>query len=330
MQPTKLIVIDEEPTDPDHGHPPSERPVDSLLEYGLIALDKPRGPTSHEVVAWVRKLVGVERAGHSGTLDPPVSGLLPIGLGNATKALGLLLEFPKEYWGVMRLHSSVPRGQLDSVIKQFTGEIYQRPPQRSSVKRDTRTRTIHELEIAEAHGNLYLVRCLCESGTYVRKLFYDIGEVLSVGATMVELRRTKVGPLKEQDGFISLHELSDGVFRFRNGEEAELRKCVQPIESMLDPFKRVVARDSAIDAICHGARLAVPGILSASEDLVRGDRVVVMSAKGELVALGKALMTATEIEAASRGLAVSIERVVMAQGTYPRMWKHQPHADEAA
>jgi len=323
MQSPKLLVIDEEPTDPDHGHAPSERPVDALLEYGLIALDKPRGPTSHEVVAWVRKLLGVERAGHSGTLDPPVSGLLPIGLGNATKALGLLLDHPKEYWGVMRLHSSVPRRQLDSVVEQFTGEIYQRPPQRSSVRRDTRTRTIHELEITESHGNLYLVRCLCESGTYVRKLFYDMGEVLGVGATMTELRRTKVGPLEEKDGFVTLHELSDAMFKLRSGEEAGLRRCVRPIESVLGPNKKVVVRDSAIEAICHGARLAVPGVLSASEDLAKGDKVVVLSAKGELVSLGTALMSAKEIEASGKGLAVSTERVVMAQGTYPMMWKHQ-------
>lgn len=298
------------------------------MGYGLIALDKPRGPTSHEVVAWVRKLLGVERAGHSGTLDPPVSGLLPIGLGNATKALGLLLEFPKEYWGIMRLHSAVPRRQLDSIVAEFTGEIFQRPPQRSSVKRDTRTRTIHELEIAEAQGNLYLVRCLCESGTYVRKLFYDMGEVLGVGATMTELRRTKVGPLEEKNGFVTLHELSDALYRLRGGEETALRKCVLPIESILGLNKKVVVRDSAIDALCHGARLAVPGVLSASEDLSKDERVVVMSSKGELVAIGTSLMAAREIEAASRGLAVSIERVVMAQGTYPKMWKHQPRTDE--
>jgi H/ACA ribonucleoprotein complex subunit 4 len=329
LQSSKLLVIDEEPTDPDFGHPPLERPVESLLEYGLVALDKPRGPTSHEVVAWVRKLLGVERAGHSGTLDPPVSGLLPIGLGNSTKALGLLLEFPKEYWGVMRLHSSVPRQQLDSVVKEFTGEIYQRPPQRSSVRRDTRTRSIYQLEIAEAQGNLFLVRCLCESGTYVRKLFYDMGEVLGVGATMIELRRTRVGPLEEKNGFVTLHELSDAVFRLRSGDEGQLRRCVRPIESILDPIKKVVARDSAVDAICHGARLAVPGVLSLSSDLARDDRVCVMTAKGELVALGKALMSAREIETAGKGLAVSTERVVMAQGTYPKMWKHQAPATEA-
>jgi len=292
------------------------------LKYGLVALDKPRGPSSHEVVAWVRRILGVERAGHSGTLDPPVSGLLPIGLGNSTKALSLLLLLPKEYWAVMRIHSSVPRPLVERVIGEFTGEIYQRPPQRSSVKRDVRTRSVYELELAEAEGNLFLMRCLCQSGTYVRKLIYDIGEVLGVGATMVELRRTKVGPIKEEDGFVTLHELSDAVYRMKaESDETGFRACVMPVERILGPFKKVMVRDSAVDAVCHGAKLAVPGILAVSAELSHGDITVVTSAKGELVALGKALMSSSEIESSKRGLAVSVQRVIMDSGTYPKMWK---------
>jgi H/ACA ribonucleoprotein complex subunit 4 len=323
LNPPKLKVIDEEPSDSRYGHIPSERPIPELLKYGIIPLDKPRGPSSHEVVSWVRKLLNVEKAGHSGTLDPPVSGLLPIGLGEATKALGLLLLHPKEYWAIMRLHSSVPRRQLDTVVGEFVGEIYQRPPQRSSVKRQVRSRTIYELEVVEAKGNLYLVRCLCEAGTYIRKLVYDIGEVLGVGATMVELRRTKVGPVTEAEGFVTLHELRDAVFKLKSGDETGIRACVRPIELIIAPFDRVVVRDSAADAICHGARLAVPGILSFSENLEKDAITGILSAKGELIALGKALMGAGEIETAKKGLAVTVERVIMAQGTYPPMWKHQ-------
>ncbi len=321
MQSPKTLVVDEEPLDPEHGWVPSERPVASMLDYGLLALDKPRGPTSHEVVAWVRKMVGVEKAGHSGTLDPPVSGVLPIGLGDATKALSLLLLFPKEYWGVMRLHSSVPRKELDAVIREFTGEIFQRPPQRSSVRRDVRSRTIHELEVTEAQGNIYLFRCLCQSGTYIRKLVYDIGEVLGVGGTMVELRRTKVGPLTEAAGLVTLHQLNDAVFRTKSGDDSALRSLVRPIETTLGSIRRIVIRDSAVDAICHGARLGVPGILRVSDGISKGETVVLMSSKGELVAIGKALLTSGEMTSAPRGLASTTERVIMKQGTYPKLWK---------
>lgn len=323
MQTGKMVVIDEEPTDPSHGWSPDSRPVEALLEYGLVPLDKPRGPTSHEVVAWVRKLLGASRAGHSGTLDPPVSGLLPIGLGQATRALSLLLQFSKEYWGVMRIHSSVPRSEFESVVQQFTGEIFQRPPQRSSVSRQVRSRTIHELEIKEGKGNLYLFRCLCQSGTYIRKLVYDMGEVLGVGATMVELRRTMVGPLKETDGFATLHQLSDAMFKLRAGDDAALRKAIRPIEDSLGSTKRVVLRDSAIEAICYGARLGIPGILSVSEGIAKGDTLALMSGKQELVAVGKALLSTDEIRSIQKGLASTTERVVMKKGTYPRLWKRR-------
>jgi H/ACA ribonucleoprotein complex subunit 4 len=316
-----MTVLDEELTDPDHGWEPRARPIRELLEYGIIPLDKPRGPTSHEVVAWTRKIVGQERAGHSGTLDPAVSGVLPIGLGQATKALGLLLMFPKEYWGIMRVHSSVPRRLLDSTVAEFRGEIFQRPPQRSSVRRDVRTRMIHELELVESEGNLHLFRCLCESGTYIRKLIYDLGEILGVGATMIELRRTKVGPLTEEDGLVTLHQLNDAVYRMNLGDESFVRSLVKPIEAPLGTIKKIIARDSAVDALCHGARLGIPGVLQVADGVMKGDTVCLMSAKGELVALGKALMTTEQITSSKRGLASTTERVIMKPGTYPKLWK---------
>lgn len=321
MHTQKMVVLDEEPTDPSHGFGPRSRPVPSLLEYGLIPLDKPRGPTSHEVVAWTRKLLGVEKAGHSGTLDPPVSGVLPIGIGQSTRALSLLLLFPKEYRGVMRIHSSVPRKDLDRVLGEFSGEIFQRPPQRSSVSRQTRSRTIYEFGLSESKGNLFLFRVLCQSGTYVRKLIYDVGEVLGVGATMVELRRTRVGPLTEEKGLVSLHQLRDAVYRLKGGDEVPIRKAILPIEECLVGLPKVVMRDSAVDAICHGARLGVPGILSVSEGVRKDDTVTLLSAKMELVAIGRALLSTEEMRSQKKGLASTTERVVMEAGTYPRLWK---------
>ncbi|HYB07669.1 MAG TPA: RNA-guided pseudouridylation complex pseudouridine synthase subunit Cbf5 [Nitrososphaerales archaeon] len=320
MQP-RMVVLDEEPTDLGHGWVPSSRPVKEMLEYGLIALDKPRGPTSHEVVAWTKKLLGIDKAGHSGTLDPPVSGLLPIGLGQATRALSLLLLFPKEYKGVMRVHSSVPRRRLEEALAEFTGEIFQRPPQRSSVSRQTRSRTVYEFELTESAGNLYMFRVLCQSGTYIRKLVYDVGEVLGVGATMVELRRTVVGPLSEARGLVTLHQLNDAEYRLKEGDESPLRSTVLPIEESLGGIPRIVVRDSAVDAICHGARLGLPGVLSLSEGVKRDDTVALMSAKHELVAIGKALLSTDEMRSLRRGLASTTERVVMKAGTYPRLWK---------
>lgn len=326
-----MVRISEEPTDPSHGWEPAKRPIKELINYGLIPIDKTSGPTSHEEVSWVRRLLSIDKAGHSGTLDPGVTGMLPIGLGRATKALGLLLIFPKEYVGVMRIHSSVPRAEVDRVIAEFTDEIYQRPPQRSSVKRETRTRRIYELEVLEQKGNLYLLRCLCQAGTYIRKLFYDIGEVLSVGATMVELRRTKVGPLDERKGIVTFHELDIAVQKWKeSGDESDMRRVVWPIESCLEGIRKVVVKDSAVDAVCHGAMLAIPGIISLSKGITKGETVVMLTAKGELLGIGEASMSTEEVQGQPKGIAFPIRRVIMDQGTYPKMWKKQDKRAEEA
>jgi len=318
-----MIILSEDKTNKSYGYYPDKRPMDVYLDYGFIPLDKPRGPSSHEVVAWVRKMLKKEKAGHSGTLDPGVSGLLPIALGNATKALGLFLLGPKEYVSVVRIHNDVPQDKLDRVLREFTGPIYQRPPQKSSVKRVIRPRTIYKIEIIEKFGRLMIIRVNCEAGTYIRKLVYDIGEVLGVGATMVELRRTKVYHLNEDQGLVRLHELAEAVHKWNEtGDEIDLRVLAQPIENVLQPFKKVVVRDSAIDALCHGAQLAIPGITKFSSNIAPGDLVFMMSLKGELVALGKAVMSSDEIEENSKGIAAKTERVIMTAETYPKMWKH--------
>jgi len=144
-----MISIDDDTTDENYGTYFDKRSVEQLLKFGLILLDKPPGPTSHEVVAWTKRILEIPKAGHSGTLDPQVSGVLPLGLGEGTKALGVLLFGPKEYHALGRLHSLPSKEQLDDILNQFTGDIYQRPPQRSAVSRQIRIRRIFELELLE-------------------------------------------------------------------------------------------------------------------------------------------------------------------------------------
>ncbi len=151
-----LVTIDQDLTNDEYGTYYDKRTVKQLLNYGLIILNKPPGPTSHETVAWTKRILKIPKAGHSGTLDPQVSGVLPLGLGEGTKALEVLLYGPKEYHALGRLHSMPSKEKLDEVLNQFTGEIYQKPPQRSSVLRRTRIRNIYELELLEQKDQLFL------------------------------------------------------------------------------------------------------------------------------------------------------------------------------
>ncbi|MDE1862012.1 MAG: RNA-guided pseudouridylation complex pseudouridine synthase subunit Cbf5 [Thaumarchaeota archaeon] len=317
-----LRVIDQDITNDSYGTYYDSRSIEQLLSYGFILLDKPNGPTSHETVAWVKKILNVEKAGHSGTLDPQVSGILPIGLGEATKALIVLLLGPKEYHALGRLHSLPSKERLDEVLRQLTGKIYQKPPQRSSVSRQTRIRTVYEIDVIEQKERLILARILCEAGTYIRKIFYDLGEILGPGATMIELRRTRVGQFNEDSNLVRMHDLVDAYAQWKEkGDESKLRKILMPIEYCLSEIKSVVIRDSAVDALCHGAQLAIPGILEISWGLKKGDLAGIYTQKGEVVALAEAIMSEDEIIENTKGFAFKIKRIIMAPNTYPKSWR---------
>ena len=324
-----LVNVDEDITNEKYGHYHDKRPISELLYYGMILVDKPAGPTSHEVVAWVKRILEIEKAGHSGTLDPGATGLLPIGLGEGTKALGVLLLGPKEYYALARLHAHAPAERVKKVMSEFTGEIFQRPPQRSSVKRVTRVRTVYEFDYIQDYDRLILMRVLCQAGTYIRKIIYDVGEVLSPGATMVELRRTQVSNLHEKDGLVRLHDLADAFQRYKeSGDEEKLRRLVLPIERCLEGIRGITVRDTAVDALCHGAPLAVPGVIAVPSDLRVGELVGVYTLKGEIIGLAEAAMTKEQIEESAKGVAFVMKRLIMRPETYPKAWRTK--GDQAA
>jgi len=307
-------------TDPRYGATPERRSVAQHLSFGVIPLDKPCGPSSHEVSSWARKIVGASKAGHSGTLDPQVSGVLPVALDNATKALTFMLRSDKEYVGLMRFHKELDAGRVRKLFSEWVGRIRQKPPVRSAVRRVERERTIHRLELIELEGRDALFRVSCEAGTYVRKLCHDIGRRANVGANMLELRRTRAAGFTEEQ-CCTLQGLSDAMWLWKEkGDEREIRKLVVPVERALN-FKQMVLVDGAVEAVCAGAQLALPGIARFEEGIEKGESVMLMTLKGELVAVGTALMESKEMKEQQKGFAAKTLRVVMRPGTYPRAWR---------
>jgi len=306
----EVLVRAEDVTDERYGCPPSQRPITDHLRLGVLNLDKPVGPTSHEVVSWVKTIMERKKAGHSGTLDPSVSGILPIALEDATKVLQALLPAGKEYVCLLHLHGDVPEARLREVIGEFEGEIYQRPPMRAAVRRKLRKRKIYYAEILE------------RAGTYLRKYCFDLGLALGCGAHMKELRRTRTGPFTEDGTLVKLQDVADAyAFWKEEGEEKWLRKTVLPVEAAVGHLPKLVIRDGAVDALCHGAALAAPGVLRVETGISPGDLVAVMTLKGELVCLARATQTSKQIWEADHGIVAKPERVVMSPGTYPRKWK---------
>jgi len=221
----------------------------------------------------------------------------------------------------MQVHADTPESTLRNILNEFVGEIYQKPPLRASVKREPRKRSIYQTDILEIDGRRVLFKCSCQAGTYMRKLCSDIGEVLGCGAHMQELRRTRAGPFTEDETLVTLHELSAAQSEFEAGDEVALRRVIQPMEVALTSLPKILIRDSAVDAVCHGADLALPGVVQLDSAIERNKLIAIFTLKGEAVGLGRTLLTSREMLDQEKGEAVKIERVIMDRGTYPAMWK---------
>ena len=211
---------------------------------------------------------------------------------------------------------------------RFQGKIYQLPPVRSAVKRQLRIRTIRELEIRDIRGRDVLFRISCDAGTYARTLCIDIGEMLLCGASMTELRRSRSGKMLETDA-ATLQDLTDAyIFWQQEGRGDWLRSLIKPMEVLVDPLPKIIVKATAVDAVCHGADLSVKGIHMLDEDIRKNALVAMMTARGELIAVGKMMMSSEKIMATDVGVAVKTSRVFMEEGHYPRMWKYSTDLEE--
>jgi len=290
--------------------PPGERDVESLLSFGVVNLDKPPGPSAHQVAAWVRDLTGQERAAHAGTLDPKVTGCLPTLLGTATRAVPALQRTGKEYVAVLELHGPVP-ADLGDVLAEFEGPIYQRPPKKSAVARERRVREVHALDVLDRADRQVLLRVSCESGTYVRKLCHDVGLALGTGAHMGDLRRTAAGPFEDAD-LATLHDLADGLAEWRERDDDEwLRDVVDPAERALVDLPSVTIARSAALEVAEGAPVYAPGVLDADDAVADEDGddalVACYTPDGAAVCLG----TLVGDPGADSGTVVDLERVLV-------------------
>ena len=308
-------------TDSKFGSDPNKRPVEELLDFGIININKPKGPTSHQVSSYVQKIIGIKKSGHSGTLDPKVTGVLPVAIGRGTRIVQALLPAGKEYVCVMHLHKEVPEKKIKDAMKKFVGRIKQLPPLRSAVKRQERYRKVYYINILEIIKNDVLFVVGCQAGTYIRKLCHDIGKFLGVGAHMAELIRTKAGPFGESN-MVTLQDIADALWYYKNEQnEKFIRHCVKPIEDAVKHLPKIYVLDTTVDTMCHGADLKVPGITSVESEIQLDESVAIMTLKGELVAIGTSKMISVDMATKEKGVAATTHKVFMLPDTYPKIPK---------
>ncbi|OII74347.1 type I pseudouridine synthase domain-containing protein [Cryptosporidium ubiquitum] len=315
-----------------YGNSPLNRNLVDYLSYGIINLDKPANPSSHEVVAWIKKILRCEKTGHSGTLDPKVTGCLLVCLNRATRLVKSQQSAGKEYVCIVRFHSSVGgRSAVNRCLETLTGALFQRPPVISAVKRQLRVRSIYDSKLLDydEKRNLAVFWAKCEAGTYIRTMCVHMGLLLGVGAHMQELRRVRSGCLSENDNMVTMHDILDAQYMLDNyRDESYLRRIISPLELLLTDLPRIVVKDSCVNAICYGAKLMIPGVLRFDNEIDVGTEVVMMTTKGEAIAIGIAQMTTAVIASVDHGVVAIIKRVIMERDTYDMRWGHGPRASE--
>lgn len=320
------------------GCSPLARAMDQYMLYGCLNLDKPCNPSSHEVVSWIKRILKCERTGHSGTLDPKVSGCLLVCLNRATRLVKSQQTAGKTYVCIVRFHSEgegtgenkkLSLGKIQRALDTLTGALFQRPPVISAVKRQLRIRTIYENKIChwDEKKHLLTFTCRCEAGTYVRTLCVHLGLLLGCGAHMQELRRIASGILSEKQYLSTMHDVMDAQYAYENlRDESYLRRVVMPLEVILTNYPRIVLKDSAVNAICYGAKVMIPGVLRFENNIEVGKEVVLMTTKGEAVAIGIAQMTTAVIASVDHGIVSILKRVIMERDTYNQRWGFGPRS----
>lgn len=314
------------------GSSPLMRPLQEYIRYGVMNLDKPANPSSHEIVAWIKRILRVEKTGHSGTLDPKVTGCLIVCIDRATRLVKAQQSAGKEYVGIVRLHSALDdEMKLHKAVETLTGAVFQRPPLISAVKRQLRIRHIYESKLLEYDNEKHLgiIWMSCEAGTYVRTLCVHLGLLVGTGGHMQELRRVRSGIMTENENLVTMHDVLDSQYHYdQTKDETYLRRIIMPLETLLINYKRVVVKDSAVNAICYGAKFMIPGLLRFADGIEIGEEIVMITTKGEAIAVGIAQMTTSVMATIDHGVVAKIKRVIMERDTYPRRWGMGPVAQK--
>uniref|UniRef100_A0A0A1WIC1 H/ACA ribonucleoprotein complex subunit 4 n=1 Tax=Zeugodacus cucurbitae TaxID=28588 RepID=A0A0A1WIC1_ZEUCU len=313
-----------------HGASPLSRDIKEYMKSGFINLDKPSNPSSHEVVAWIKKILKVEKTGHSGTLDPKVTGCLIVCIDRATRLVKSQQSAGKEYVAIFKLHSPVDSvAKVRQGLEKLRGALFQRPPLISAVKRQLRVRTVYDsklLDYDEAR-NMGVFWVSCEAGSYIRTMCVHLGLVLGVGGQMLELRRVRSGIQSERDGMVTMHDVLDAMYMYENHkDESMLRRVIKPLEGLLVNHKRIIMKDSSVNAVCYGAKIMLPGVLRYEDGIEIDQEIVIVTTKGEAICLAIAQMTTATMASCDHGVVAKIKRVIMERDTYPRKWGLGPKA----
>ncbi|MFW0871442.1 MAG: RNA-guided pseudouridylation complex pseudouridine synthase subunit Cbf5 [Patescibacteria group bacterium] len=285
---------------------------------GLIVLDKEAKITSHDEVDRLRQIYKTRKVGHSGTLDPKVTGILVCGIGKGTKVLEYVLLGAKTYEAQIEFHKKLEQADFENVLVQFRGTIEQMPPHKSRVKRARREREVYKLELLDfaPNGRSARFRARVERGTYIRTLCHNMGQVLGVGAHMGTLRRIQAGPyslshtptyttkqLQKWRRYTS-YPLVGLWYSYR------LARAIRPIEDLTSQLPQIIIADELASIIASGSPLYAPGVI-ASDSYNAGDTLCISTEQGRAIAIARASQSSIERRDMDRGIVAVMDKVLI-------------------
>ena len=250
----------------------ANKSMKELLEFSIINLDKPSGPPSFSITKYVRDSLGLRKASHLGTLDPAVTGVLPIALNRACRLMEYLMHRNKVYVGIMRVHGEVSLVDLKKAMKKFTGKIIQLPPLRSRVKRAERVREVKKFKIIERDGKNVLFFADVQAGTYIRTLCDSVGKELGTGAHMLELRREKAAIFDESEIY-NLYDFDKAVEEYKNGNEELLREMLIPGEIVSTVIPIVMLKPDVYKSVMVGSPIFEKYIEEKPKEIKKDDKI---------------------------------------------------------
>lgn len=311
------------------GHSPLQRPLNEYIANGCINLDKPANFSPREVVAWIKSVLCVKNIGHSENLDSVtnkhVMGNLILCFGKAKRLVTTQRVGSKEYICIVRFHKTIAGGasQISKTLENLTGMLFQKSLTISKTKHHLRIHIIYKNKLIEYdnHRHVAVFWVSCDAGTCIKSFCSHVGLFLGVESHILELRRVRSGILTEKDNMVTMQNVLDAVWLFNTTKnESYLRRLIMPIEVLLTNFKRLVVKDSAVNAVCYGAALMIPGLLRFENTINLNDEVVIMTTKGEAIAIGLANMNTAMLFSYDNGSVAKIKIVIMERDAYPKRW----------
>lgn len=236
-----------------------EKTILELLNFCIISLDKPAGITSFECAEKIREILDVKKTGHFGTLDINVTGVLPVALNRACKLSNFFMKKDKEYIGKFKLHKEISKAELEKEMKKFIGDILQKPPVKSNVKRVLRKRKINNFKILNKDGKIVFFHADVEAGTYIRKLISDLGNKIG-GAQMIELKRIRAGIFNEKKIY-TFNEIEKAFIEYKKGNENNLREILIPAEIISEIIPEIQVKEESVIFLLNGKPLMKKDIL---------------------------------------------------------------------